>query len=402
MHIVYLTSEFVTENLQGGLATYLDNMASIMSGHGHMVTIITLSGQEGRISYKDNIEVVRVRAVDVRSGKDTIKRTFYMVHNSWKLYQALMRENRKKKIDIVHAANFLAIGLFRCYSIPTVVRVSSEAALWRRAMEFEFDYDAALEEKKLEDRIELWCMKQADAVFAPSRFCAGVIQKKSGRKVSVIETPYFPKEYVADESVYREKLFHKKYLLFNSSMSRLKGTHIGIEATEQLMEKYPDLYMVYAGNDYGLMQENGNIQKIAEILRRQKRKYEGRVIYLGHLSREKLFPIIQNALACVLPSRVDNLPNSCIEAMALESVVIGTYGASFEQLIRNKENGLLIKRDSSASFIRAVEYLMSIPKHEYLCMKQKAAQTVADRLNPQKIYHEVIYLYKKVIKEKKR
>lgn len=399
MHIAYLTSEFVTEEWHGGLATYLNNIASIMSEHGHVVTIITLSEQDGRISYKNNIEVVRVEADKIRSNKNTVGRALDLSHNSWKLYQALIRENRKKKIDIVHAANFHAAGLFRCYSIPTVVRVSSEASLVRQAAKYEFDYEAALKEKNLEDKLELWCVKQADAAFAPSRFCADVIQKKSGRKVSVIETPYFPEECVVDESVYRDKLLHKKYLLFNSTMSRLKGTHIGIQATEQLMAKYPDLHMVYAGYDYGLVQKNGNIQKIAEILRRQNKKYEGRVIYLGHLSHEKLFPVIQNALACVLPSRVDNLPNSCIEAMSMGSVVIGTFGASFEQLIRNKENGLLIKRDSSASFIRAVEYLMSMSEQEYLCMKQKAVQTVDDRLNPQKIYNEVISLYKKVIKE---
>lgn len=402
MHIAYLTSEFVTEKWHGGIATYLNNIAAIMSNHGHFVTIITLSEQEGRISYKNNIEVIRVKAEELRSHKYTVGRALEWLHNSWNIYRALMQENRKKKIDIVQAANFHAVGLFRCYRIPTVVRVSSEASLLRHASKFEFDYDAALKEENLEDQLELWCVKQADEVFAPSRFCAGVIQNKSGRKVSVIETPYFPEEYEADGSVYREKLFQKKYLLFNSSMSQLKGTHIGIQATEKLMARYPDLYMVYAGYDYGMVQKDGSIQKIEKILRQQNRKYGGRVVYLGHLSHEKLFPIIQNALACVLPSRVDNLPNSCIEAMALGSVVIGTYGASFEQLIQNKENGLLIKRDSFVSFIKAVEYLMSIPEQDYLCMKQRASQTVADRLNPQKIYDEMISLYEKVIKERRR
>ena len=31
MHIAYITSEFVTERLHGGLATYLDNITTIMS-----------------------------------------------------------------------------------------------------------------------------------------------------------------------------------------------------------------------------------------------------------------------------------------------------------------------------------------------------------------------------------
>ena len=32
MHIVYITVEFVTEKISGGLGTYVDNMAKIMTG----------------------------------------------------------------------------------------------------------------------------------------------------------------------------------------------------------------------------------------------------------------------------------------------------------------------------------------------------------------------------------
>ena len=117
---------------------------------------------------------------------------------------------------------------------------------------------------------------------------------------------------------------------------------------------------------------------------------------MGHLTQDKLFPVIRNSLACVLPSRVDNLPNSCIEAMALGSIVIGTYGASFEQLIENKKNGLLIKRDSSTAFIKAVNYLVEMRDEERKDMGKKAMHTI-ERLQPQKVYSEMIKFYEKII-----
>ncbi len=398
MHITYLTSEFMTEKWHGGLAAYLDNITSIMSENGHNVTVITLSDKNGRIEYHDKIEVVRVQSNTEKSTMENIGHGIDLLHNSWKIYQVLLQENKKKRIDIVQAANFQAVGFFRNYHIPTVVRVSSEASLLRNAAKFDFDYNNALKEWIFEDYLERWCIKKADACFAPSYFCASAVKEKSKREISVIESPYFLRKYAEDESVYKNKLEHKKYLLFNSSLSRLKGTHIGIEATEYIMKKYSDLYMVYAGYDYGLSQKNGSVQKIADILKRQNKKYEGRVIYLGHLSQDKLFPIIKNSLACVLPSRVDNLPNSCIEAMALGSIVIGTYGASFEQLIKNKKNGLLIKRDSSIALIKAVNYLMEITNEEREDMRNSAILTI-ERLQPQKIYDEMISFYEKVIAE---
>lgn len=398
MHIIYVTSEFVTERLHGGLATYLDNITAVMAKHGHRVTVITLSEQKGRLRY-NNIEVVRV-PVTVMNAEGSFERGFCMLYNSWKLYRALCQENKQHKADIVQAANFQAVSFFKNRKIPTIVRASSDSSLLRNAAKVQFQYNAALSEKTLDDYLELYCVKQANAAFAPSRFCASVIEKRCGRRIEVIESPYMGKETELDDCVYKEKLLHKKYLLFNSSLSRLKGTHVGIEATEQLLGKYPDLYMVYAGYDYGLSQKAGNTQPLSIVLEKQNKKYNGRVLYLNHLEHRELFPLIKNSLACVLPSRVDNLPNSCIEAMALGKIVIGTYGASFEQLIKNKENGLLIKRDSPAALIRAVDWLMNLSESERFGMEERASGIV-ERLSPENIYDEMIAFYKKVIKDKK-
>ncbi len=395
MHIAYITSEFVTERLHGGLATYLDNITTIMSEHGHRVTVITLSEQEGRLRYKDNIEVVRV-PFSTTNQTDSFEQGVHMLRNSWKLRCALYKEEHRQKIDIVQTANWQAVGFFRNRRIPTIVRASSDSSLLRNADQYLFDYNKALREKTLEDYLELYCVKRADAAFAPSHFCASIIGKRCGRTVEVIESPYINYNKEMDEHIYREKLFHKKYILFNSSLSRLKGTHVGVEATEQLLEKYTDLYMVYAGYDNGLSQMDGGIQNLSLILERQNKKYEGRVLYLRHLKHSELFPIMKNSLACILPSRVDNLPNSCIEAMALGKVVIGTYGASFEQLIRNKENGLLIKRDSSVALIKAVDWLMNLSEGERSAIGERAADTIK-RLSPEKIYDEMITFYQKTI-----
>ena len=400
MHIAYMTSEFLTVRLHGGLATYLDNITTIMAEHGHRVTVLTLSEQEGRLQYKTNIEVVRVPFTSVNKT-DSFEQGVHMLRNSWKLYCALYKEYNRQNIDIVQSANWQAVGFFRSRRIPTILRVSSDSSLLRNADQYLFDYDKALREKILEDYLELYCVKRADAAFAPSHFCASVIEKRCGRKIGVIESPYINHSREMDDCIYREKLFHKKYILFNSSLSRLKGTHVGIEAAEQLLEKYPDLYMVYVGYDNGLSQMDGSIQSISLILERQNKKYAGRVLYLKHLKHSALFPIIIHSMACILPSRVDNLPNSCIEAMALGKIVIGTYGASFEQLIRNKENGLLIKRDSPIALIKAVDWLMNLSESEQLAIGERAADSIK-KLSPEKVYDQLITFYKKAISIQKK
>lgn len=182
MHIVYLTSEFMTEKQHGGLATYLGNISSIMSKHGHKVTIITLSNYSDRISYGRDIDVIRIKDISSHSADDLLGSSTDAFINSWNMFKALIRENKRYSVDIVQAANYRAIGFFRSRVIPTVVRASSDSSLWRNAEQFEFHYEQALTEKKLEDYLELWCVKCADAAFAPSRFCAAVIGKRTKRK----------------------------------------------------------------------------------------------------------------------------------------------------------------------------------------------------------------------------
>ena len=91
MHIVYVTSEFVTEKEYGGLAVYLNNISNIMSRHGHKVTIVTLSECEGELLYKKDIDVIRVKRTPLEPLKDDLYAAISMLENSWLvLIQKLM------------------------------------------------------------------------------------------------------------------------------------------------------------------------------------------------------------------------------------------------------------------------------------------------------------------------
>ncbi len=70
-----------------------------------------------------------------------------------------------------------------------------------------------------------------------------------------------------------------------------------------------------------------------DYVRAQAGALHYKIIYPGVLPHAQLLPIIEHASAVVLPSRIDNFPNTCLEAMACGKIVIGTRGTSFEQLI---------------------------------------------------------------------
>jgi glycosyltransferase involved in cell wall biosynthesis len=85
---------------------------------------------------------------------------------------------------------------------------------------------------------------------------------------------------------------------------------------------------------------------MAEYARAQCRQFADRLIVLENLPHAQLYPIIDRSHLVVLPSLIDNLPNSCLEAMGIGKVVIGTNGASFDELIADGVNGFLVDPNS--------------------------------------------------------
>src|SRR5207244_3410734 len=110
----------------------------------------------------------------------------------------------------------------------------------------------------------------------------------------------------------------------------------------------------------------------------------------------QLYPVIQNARVCVLPSLVDNLPNTCLEAMALGRVVIGTRGASFDQLLDDGISGYLVAVGDAEGLARAIRRAWHLPPDEQQRMGEAAKKRV-EQLDPAYAIPALIDYYGQVI-----
>ncbi|MFH2069031.1 MAG: glycosyltransferase, partial [Candidatus Omnitrophota bacterium] len=114
--------------------------------------------------------------------------------------------------------------------------------------------------------------------------------------------------------------------------------------------------------------------------------------------REQLYPVLDNALAVILPSRLDNLPNACLEAMARRKVVVGTRGASFEQLIDDGVNGLLCEPGDPAGLLAAMERALALTPGEKEAIGERAFQRVGAN-NPEQVTAQLVDFYQKIIQK---
>jgi glycosyltransferase involved in cell wall biosynthesis len=165
---------------------------------------------------------------------------------------------------------------------------------------------------------------------------------------------------------------------------------------EEILHDYKDMYFVFAGKDAGLEGKT-----MMEHIWKKAGKHRGKTIYLGLLNKTHLNEIINNAEVIVLPSKVDNFPNTAVESMSLGKTVIGTYEGGFDQLIKDGVNGFLINAHSASALKDAVNKSLQLPECEKQTLVQNAKATV-ERLDIQKIADKLLKYYQNTIERSVR
>ncbi len=396
MRIAFVTPEYITEvGFDGGLANYLHRVCTALAGLGHEPIVIVASNADAVFEH-EGVSVVRVNPRTQFADligffrKGGFFPALSWAWQSWVLNRALRRLHREKKIDIVQFASYMATGLFRPRGIASVVRLSSFQPLWFAAYE-----NFITLPNRLIQYLEMAAIKRADRVICPGKPIADAVERITGKKVYLIESPYVKTPCSSDTVPYETILKGKKYLLFFGTVGILKGIRTLGDIMSPLLEKHPDLFFAFAGKDIGC-----STGPMMDYVRSQAGPHCHRVVYLGILPHSQLFPVIENANAVVLPSRIDNFPNTCIEAMARGKIVVGTRGASFEQLIDDGESGFLCAIDDGTSLLQAIERALSLPEREKARMQEKAKQRIA-LLSPEKTVRALIAIYDEVVQKKK-
>lgn len=414
MHVIFVTSEIATKNnYGGGLATFTANIAEIFASKGNQVEILHVTTKDEQEAYDCAVEVKNIYIKKAEwdiydsvsrmyyEGKeaDVNRREILQIIKAREVKDEIYRIHKKNKVDIVHFCNHGSFSLMMDDGIPYVIRISGflnivlgGAGTASGSLEY------ADNPLSIGDKLEVYTFRKAKKLFAPSKLIAEIGKKSLNLNIDVLESPYIMDAAAWDDRLYKSCLMEKKYILFYGNLRYLKGIQIIADFIERMLEKWPDKYLVLAGVDMDVFDDRGELIKASEYLKQRAGKYRERVIYLGKIRRSELYPVISNALACLLPSRIENLSNACIESMALGKIVIATDGASFEQLITDGENGFLCERDSADSFLRGIEKVFGLSAGEKQRMENNASNTVR-RLEPDVVYENFMGYYQKIIDE---
>ncbi len=345
LRIAFLTSEFIIEKPNGGgLGSYLNRIARVLKEMGHEPEIFVRRAGTN-VSDVINHDGVRVEHVAVATNRamrllGKIDRRLFSspwggsmdyLGTALGLARALERRHDEKPFDFVQSTNCGASGLFvrNLPNRPHLIRLSSHRELWWKT---DKRFGLGL-------RVMIWmerrCVCRSDIAYAPSRFLADYCRQSGWREdVHVVRPPMFLE---AQPNYALSKDLPSKYLIHFGQIGPRKGSEVLAKALPLAWQQEPDLKMIWAGNP--VMQ--GDYERCHSMWGIAS----SNVFWLGALRKDMLYALLKGADAAVLPSLVDNLPNTVIESLMLGVPVIGTKGASIDELVEAGKNGELVPMD---------------------------------------------------------
>lgn len=397
MRIGFLSPEYVLQDrLDGGLANYIHKVAHALTLRGHRATVFVLSHQD-RAWNDGPVKIIEVKSVQsprlqfpAKLGMlyNALLPAFDQIRSARRLAKFVWKQHHVEPFDILQTSSYMAPGyaLRKNGRIPVVCRVSSYTPVVRSA----FGRQRSLAEY-ISDWLEIRQVIDSDAAFAPSQFSISLIGRLEAYKPDLIRTPIDIMKIEPDASLYEKELSGIRYLLFFGTLSKIKGVDLLADAIPAIIRSHPEIHFVFIGRDDGM--SDGS--KMMDFILSKNRDHANLIHYIPAMPKAQLYSIIVHAVAVLMPSRVDNYPNACLEAQMLGVPVIGTRNSSLDEMIEDGKTGFLVKNESSKELGDAVIKILALGSVEYQKMKQANLElfnsiTQEDRLNQLVNYYTAV------------
>lgn len=210
----------------------------------------------------------------------------------------------------------------------------------------------------------------------------------------LIREPFYCSEWSA-EKMERHSIF------IHQGTYPIKGLHFVFEALAKLIRKYPDAKLYVSGSD--IFHSESKLSKLlpngySKYLRYLVEKYGIRehIVFTGRLSAEKLAEKLTKMNVVVVPSSIENAPNSLAEAELVGTPVVASFvGGNMDMLEHGKDGFLYCYNEPNM----LAEYITRIFESDDLAeeISKHSRSTSYNRHNPEILESILLEIYNSVI-----
>lgn len=377
----------------GGIGTYVANIAELLATHGDVVHLIgerwegAPSPREIRCDGRMVIHRIGPRDVAEPEGPRgaRLRRELQGLQDSvlpaqwfaWSAANLIERLVEEESIDVIEAQEWEAplyhfllrrsLGLGPDRRPPCIVHLHSPTV-------FIHKYNGPSKPRTSLDvlrRMEEFCIKSADALLCPSRGLAGAVARHYRLQPDSIEVIPLPLG-VASEIRRPPEVWSDGAICYVGRLEPRKGVIEWVEAASRVAREDPAAHFDFVGAD------SWNLQ--TELVKQIGPELAPRFRFHGPQSKADIAAHLGRAKAGVVPSRWENFPNVCIEAMASGLPVLATRNGGMAELLEDERSGWLAEDVGVAGMVdslaEALRRCLATPAERKAKMGADAARTV--------------------------
>ena len=260
-----------------------------------------------------------------------------------------------------------ALGLGPRRKPPLLVHFHSPTEVIARFDEWDPGVPAHVLAKRFEDH----SIAAADGWLCPSRYLARQAEATYGLpadSVAVVPYPLGPQRLLSRAP---ETWAHGT-ICYVGRLEGRKGVIEWIKAAVSVAHDHPDARFEFVGRNILESRWLAGDQVVAGLIPERVRH---QFAFLGEQPRANLIGHFARARIAVVPSRWDNFPNTCVEAMASGLPVIASREGGMVEMLRDGRTGWLAAPDPSG-LADALRRALATPAATLEAMGQRAAADI--------------------------
>lgn len=401
MKLCFVSTEYPPETHFGGIATFLQNTTRILARRGHEVSVVSITRQpKDRFEEIDGVKIWRFSELKKRSHpSDDLRRC-------WQVWRAV-EQIQPEVVQLMdwQAEGFL-LALLNRNKYGLVTRLTHHGTVTKGGNAYTY----ALR-RKLLSFMGYQQIIRSHALISPSVQLARQAERDSGLAsgtIRQIATCLPLDEMQAFRQTEPILKISGPYLVYFGRLEERKGIRYLAEALPLVWQKFSGLKMVFIGRQDFLL-DSGKMART--YIEERAGQYLSRLIFIEHLSRAELLPIVARAKLAVLPSIWENYANACLEAIALGVPVIttGDSGGNVE-IVAGQDDpetelgsvpaGWLVPHSNAPALASAI--IEALSDEEAYRQVLQNVQKRALRFDAERMVDKLEALYREVIDRKAR
>ena len=349
LNICIVTQQF--KNIFSGVGLHANILVNYFLNNDHSVTVILPENQKPE-SHQTKL---RIKTVKNPLFASTQARWFFL---SLSFSRAIKELSKAKDFDLIHFTD-VRESFFSNTQNPVIGNIndtySAELESLSYYKKYYSDWLFRWVYYLIVHQIEARRLSKPSCVIANSRYTYETIKKNYPRSHIKLALCY----KAVDIDRYTKMAKSKEYdpakiiepiILFVGGNMQRKGVPDIIDASPNIIKQFPNTKFIIVGGDKA-------IDKMREKCR--EKRVESNFHFTGWCPQDKIINYYKNATLFIMPSLIEALGVTFLEAMAAGLPVIGTNVGGIPEIIQDGVNGRLVPVNSPKSIAKTIIELLS-------------------------------------------